>query len=114
MTDTELREGLAEVRAALDALDQRGGSAHQAVEELRILGLAVDNLRNNLWAVLTARYTKDYEGFLARIRVRRASETCEDVLADLYADTITPNMSGLDVYQATLREIDAIAREATS
>jgi hypothetical protein len=114
VTDTELRDGLAELRATLDALDQRGGSTQQAVEELRLLGLAVDNLRNNLWAILTARYTKDYEGFLARIRVRRASETCEDVLADLYAETITPNMPGLDVFHATLREIDVIAREVAS
>jgi hypothetical protein len=69
---------------------------------LRDLGLAVDNVRKSVWATLSAEYADDYPSFLAKIRVRRANEICQDVLSDLYAETFAPNTSGLEVFRATL------------
>jgi hypothetical protein len=36
---------------------------------------------------------------------------CEDVLADLHAETLPPNTPGLEVFHATLRELSKVWRE---
>jgi hypothetical protein len=81
-------------------------------EAVRDLGLAVGNVRRSTWAVLTSAHSDNYENFLARLRVRRATETCEEVLSDLYADTVPATAPGLDLFQAALRELARACQEA--
>ncbi len=104
--DTEkLRTEINQLRSALKAVDAGVATADPSPEALQDLGLAVDNLRKSLWAGLTSEYSHDYGAFLGRLRVRRATETCEAVLADLYAETLPPNTAGLEVFSATLGEL---------
>jgi hypothetical protein len=103
MNREDLRKGVAQIRKALDSFDAGVGS--RPAEGIRDLSLAVDNLRRSVWAVLTTRHSGNYEDFLARIRVRRATECCEEVLADLHAATVTSDTPGLPVFHATMREL---------
>jgi hypothetical protein len=107
MNRDELRQGVGQIRKALDALE--AGVGERPAEGVRDLSMAVDNLRRSVWAVLTTRHSGNYEDFLARIRVRRAKECCEDVLADLHAETVTRDTTGMPVFHATLRELVKLA-----
>lgn len=105
MDTDELRTEIDQLRNTLKAAGASLTTGDPSPEALHDLGLAVDNARKSLWAVLTAAHAGEYGAFLGRIRVRRATETCEDVLADLYAETLAPNTPGLEVFRATLREL---------
>ncbi len=117
MDSDELRTGLDKLRSALNIVEMEiaAAAAEPSQEAVRALGTALNGVRTNVWAVLTAEHADDYDQYLAKVRVRRARETCEEVLADLYADTIPLNMPGLEVFGVTLRELSkhcAVAAEA--
>ena len=105
MDSDELRRGLNELRWVLNVVETEVEAAEPSEEAVRALAEAVDGVRNNVWAALTAEHADDYDQYLAKVRVRRAREICEDVLADLYAETIPSNTPGLEVFGATLREL---------
>jgi len=104
-THEQLREQTDRVRSVLNILEADLGADQHSAEGARDLGHAVDDLRRTVWAVLTARHSGDYDSYLARIRVRRAAESCEDVLAELYAGTLLAETPGLFTLYAALSEI---------
>jgi hypothetical protein len=114
MPHDDLRKDMDQLRSALNIIESGTSVSAPPEEGLRDLGQAVDNVRKSAWAVLTAEHSGDYHGFLAKIRVRRAIELCQDVLTDLYADTITPDMPGLVVLTATLTELSAACKEVNA
>jgi len=105
----ELRDEIDRVRSALNILETGMAGGDDTSEAARDLGLAVDNLRRSVWAVLTTKHSGDYDGFLGRIRLRRAREICEEVLAELYAGTITVDTPGLFLFHEALRDVMQIA-----
>ncbi|MHC4180857.1 MAG: hypothetical protein ACYSWU_25435 [Planctomycetota bacterium] len=113
MSHEELRRGLDELRRVLNAIDPAVTLEDAPAEAVRALGQAVDGVRSNVWTLLTAQHADEYQDYVGKIRVCRATETCEDVLAELYADTLSPNIAGLDVFHATLRELARMCRAPT-
>ena len=107
MSHEDLKKGIQHIRKALDVLESKVDD--RPSEGVRDLGLAVDDLRRGVWATLTSRHSGNYQDFLARIRIRRATECCEEVLADLHAETVTLNTPGLPVFHATLKELIKLA-----
>jgi len=107
----DLRRGIQEIRQALDVLEGKMEAQERFDEAVRDLGAAVGTVRGSAWEVLTNVHAQDLDGFLARLRVERATETCESVLADLYAETLPPSTPGLDVFGASLRELTRAWRE---
>lgn len=104
-TSQDLAASIAQVRGALDVLDARGIGEERRSEIARDLGVAVDNLRRTVWAVLTTKHSGDIESFLARIRMRRATEICEEALADLYAGTVSLETPGLFEFHLALTDL---------
>ena len=105
VTSDEVRRHIDAVRSALNVLDASPGAANHSTEGLRDLARAVDDLRSSIWAVLEGEHAGDYEGFLARVRVSRATGLFEDVLSELYAGTVTPGAPGIEVFRTALREL---------
>lgn len=105
VTSDEIRRHIDAVRSALNVLDASPGAANHPSEGLRDLAQAVDNLRSSIWAVLEGEHAGDYDGFLARVRVSRATGLFEEVLSDLYAGTLTPVAPGIEVFRTALREL---------
>ena len=104
MADTLRQQDIAELRSALAALGAqltRGLTPH---ENLRDLQNAVDGLRSSLWIVMQQHYD-DEPALLSMMRVRRATETCAEVLTDVEAGTVTTETNGFAVFHATLREL---------
>ena len=103
--DSDLSASIAQVRGALSVLDAKGIGEEQRSEIARDLGVAVDNLRRTVWAVLTTKHSGDFESFLARIRMRRAREICDEALADLYAGTVPVETPGLFEFHMALSDL---------
>ncbi|KPJ92095.1 MAG: hypothetical protein AMS18_08075 [Gemmatimonas sp. SG8_17] len=112
MSKQDLQRGIDEIRRALTELDADLPVDEHPSEGVRDVGLAVDNLRRSTWAVLTTRHSGDYDAYLARIRIHRATQACEDLLSDLYAEAVVPIMPGLRTFHAVLENLVAVCKES--
>ncbi len=106
-----LRKGLGELRSKLEVFDAELGQGQSTPENIRAVEQAVSAVRNNLWELLAAQHSGDYQSYLGKTHVRRATETCEDVLAELHAETVLPTTPGLDAFHAALRHVSEYCRQ---
>ncbi|HXV90169.1 MAG TPA: hypothetical protein VD707_02310 [Gemmatimonadales bacterium] len=84
MTD----DTLAEVRAKIQDVDWILSSGRFPAEGILDLKSAVDDLRNRIWALVTAAAAEDPAQVLARLRARRAADMLRATLRDLLAGHI--------------------------
>ncbi len=107
----ELRSALSELRGALSVIDPdlaMDEAPRAAVEDLE---KAVSGIRGSVWELLKTKHADDYDSYLGKMQLRRATEICEDVLSDLYANTMTSNTPGLHGFHSTLKELSEIRAE---
>jgi hypothetical protein len=109
--DDLLQTSLDELRSKLDIIDAEMVRGQPPAEALTAIEHAVSAVRRDIWVLLTAQHADDIRGYTGKIRIRRATEMCEEVLADLHAETLPPNTPGLEVFHATLRELSKVWRE---
>ncbi len=109
--DELLQTSLDGLRSKLDIIDAELARGQPPAEALTAVEQAVSAVRRDIWVLLTAQHADDIRGYTGKIRIRRATEMCEEVLADLHAETLPPNTPGLEVFHATLRELSKVWRE---
>jgi hypothetical protein len=112
MTRDDIQQRLAEVRTALELFQVGRPPGEELSEGIRDLALAVDQLRQSIWAILTAEFEGDLAGFLGRIRVRRANTLLKVVLADVYAGAVPQNSPGLKECKDMLEKLTKALAEA--
>ncbi len=100
----ELRRSLDELRGALGALEPDLALDDPPQAAVQTLERAVSGIRSSVWEFLKAEHADVYARYLGKMRLRRAIEICEDVLSDLYADTLAPNTPRLRAFQSTLQK----------
>jgi hypothetical protein len=101
----ELQDHLARLRAVLTVMDtnlELGLVRNEGVQDLQ---KAIDSLRANVWVMLTAWHRTQAQAFVSAMRVRRARETCQEVLEDLNTDALNAETPGYPVFLATIREL---------
>lgn len=107
MTTAPLDQQIADLRRALTAVDAqlaRGSSAPAGLEDLKE---AVDNMRTNVWAVLSASRSRDYPEFIARFRLRRAIDILKQVAADIESESergALPEFAELQIQMQRVQE----------
>jgi len=114
MTHADVQERLAKVRTALEMLEVTGPPSDEVSEGVRDLALMVDQLRQSVWAVLTAEFAGDLAGYIGRTRVRRANTILNGVLADVSAGAVSRNMPGLTDFIAALEKLALALAESGS
>jgi hypothetical protein len=107
----ELRDQVDKLRALLIVADANPALELDPSEGLRDLQVTIDRLRAHLWMLLKTQDESAEQAFVVRMRVRRARETCEGILADLDEGTVTAGTPGLPVLHATLRELSRALEE---
>ena len=112
MTGSDVHQQLAEVRTALELLEVSKLPGDELSEGIRDLALMVDQLRQSIWAILTAEFAGDLAGFVGRIRVRRANALLKGVLADVHAGALPRNMPGLTEFNDTLEKLTQALAES--
>jgi len=101
--DEELRISISRLRRALETTETP--DAEDEVPD--DVGLSVDDLRRSLWGALTTTSVTDAEEYLATIRVRRAGEILQDLLADLHTGALSMRAPGTDELRAVTSELRA-------
>jgi hypothetical protein len=92
------------IRATVQAIENKLHRGDLPEEGLADFKAAIDDARLRLWAVIGAVSSSEPEALLLRFRLRRASEICRNVIADLDAGT-------LGAHQRELLELRETARE---
>lgn len=100
----------------LTTIDGQLARSSTAPEGLEDLKRAVDTLRTNVWAILAASRSKDYQVFILRFRLRRAIDISRGILRDIETGattTLLPEHSELQIILDRLREeIGKLGRQA--
>jgi hypothetical protein len=110
---TELGNEIDKLSAVLTVVDSNLALGLAPSEGMRDLGAAIDSLRTRVWLMLKAEHRAQEKKFVSRICVRRANETCEEVLADLYVGAITPDTPGYSELKSAVSELShTLAGEA--
>ncbi len=97
----ELRTSISRLRRALETT-QTSDAENEVPHDV---GLAVDDLRRSLWGALTTTFAADAEEYLVTMRVRRASETLQDVLAELYTGALSIRAPGTEELRVLTSEL---------
>lgn len=105
------------IRATVQAIEGKLGRGDLPEEGLADFKSAIDDARLRLWAVISVAGSSDPEALLLRFRLRRASEICRNVIADLDSRTLGQHQRELVELRETAREmvvrLDASIRGAS-
>jgi len=93
MPDVSIGDHLSRLNVTLKALEARAGGGKLPVEELSDCKRVLDDLRLRLWALLRAAHVEDPVAFEHGFRVRRASELCTRLTADLRNGVMNPQQA---------------------
>ena len=112
MIDTEsLLKEIEELRSAIYLIDEDLTLGAPEPEAVRELAVAVNTIRQTVWGILKSRHPDAQQSFLARFRVARAIQSCEDILPDLSSETVHRQTPGFSIYHSTLTELSQAFRE---
>lgn len=79
------------LRSSLRTVDEQLGNGKLAPEHVEDVKAAIDDIRFRLWGVLSAKSSDEYRAFRERFRLRRATEICLGLAADIKDGKLTPN-----------------------
>jgi hypothetical protein len=105
MTPTTPDSTIRTVRATVQAIEDKLRRGDLPEEGLADFKAAIDDARLRLWAVISVVGSSEPEARLLRFRLRRASEICRNVIADLEAGTLGQQQRELLELRETAREM---------
>jgi hypothetical protein len=107
MTDTTAEGTIRTIRATVQSIETRLQRGNVPDDGLADPKAAIDDARLRLWAAISARSSAEPQAVLLRFRLRRATEICLSVVADLQAGT-------LGNHQRELLELREAVKELTN
>jgi hypothetical protein len=111
MTDIAPENTIRTIRATVQSIEAKLRHSSVPEEGLGDLKAAIDDARRRLWAVIAAAGSDAPEGVLLRFRLRRATEICRGVTADLEGGALGEHQRELlelrDAAQAMVQRVTA-------
>ena len=101
--DDELSKRIAYLKSALNLVEAEFGEGRAPPDGLDDLRVAVDGIRSNVWALLSAQHADDYDRFVGRFRMRRGTDICERVVSNIERGTITDQTPEIARFHDVLR-----------
>jgi hypothetical protein len=98
-------EQVANISAALHALEEQVAQGDVATPGLADFKSALDDLRLRAWGLLMATSADDYKGFQERFRIRRGKEMCRSLEGDLRAGKLSSRHPELPELGAAARDL---------
>ncbi len=103
MANDDIGKRIAYLKSALSLIERDFEQGHAPPDGLDELKVAVDGIRSNVWAVLSAANDDNYDQFVGRFRMRRGTEICERLITDIERGTITARTPDVDRLAEALR-----------
>ena len=88
MPDAELAKLIGNIKAVLESMETQVERGRVSNETLAAMKSSVDEVRLRLWAIMSAASSGEYETFLERFRLRRATEICRGLADDIGAGRV--------------------------
>ncbi|MEP7324481.1 MAG: hypothetical protein ABI836_00910 [Gemmatimonadota bacterium] len=85
MPDAELAKLIGNIKALLESLEDNVERGRVPTDTLAAIKSSVDEVRLRLWAIMSAASSGEYENFVQRFRLRRATEICRGLATDIEA-----------------------------
>lgn len=85
MPDAELAKLIGNIKSVLESLENQVARGRVPTETLAAIKSSVDEVRLRLWAIMSAASSGEYENFVQRFRLRRATEICQGLADDIGA-----------------------------
>jgi hypothetical protein len=74
---------------------------------------AIDEVRTNLLAIVTATHSGDYDASIGAFRMRRTNDVCQNLMADVIDGTVSPATEGFEeCYVAALNLYNQLTKGA--
>ena len=102
---TPLRESIHFLRDALDDLENELAGKELSAAGLEDFKCKLDGVRTTVLAVLAANDPSEYQRYIQRFRLRRATQVCQGVLFSLLDGTVTAETNGMTGLRSTIAEI---------
>ncbi len=100
----ELREAVATLREALDRVEPMLDGSDPPAAALEAFKVTIDDVRTEILAILTADDPTGHRRAIGRLRLHRAAQVCQNVIAGLDEGTITERTDGMARLRATAAE----------
>ncbi|HSM17897.1 MAG TPA: hypothetical protein VK845_13000 [Gemmatimonadales bacterium] len=105
MVQHELAQRVQDLKNALTSIETEVKGGKTRPEGLEDLKAVVDNVRLSLWAILSSAQADDYEAFIGAFRLRRATDICQQVLADIRAGNMNGASPEFVEFKGTVEEL---------
>lgn len=110
MAQHDLKQQVTDLKNALSSIEPEL-DRETSPEALQDFKTVVDNVRLSVWAALTGAQAENYQSFIGRFRLRRGTDICEQILADLTGGGLADDSPDLLAFEQTLTELGrAIAK----
>jgi len=93
MPDAELARLIGNIKAVLESIETQVARGRVSNETLAAIKSSVDEVRLRLWAIMSAASSGEYEGFVQRFRLRRATEICRGLAEDIGAGKLRSELA---------------------
>lgn len=105
MTELDLGKQVANIRAVLQTVEGQVARGRLPEEGLVDFKSAVDEIRLRLWGIMSAASSGEYDSFVERFRLRRATEMLKEINQDIHTGKLAkehPEMEWLSEAARTL------------
>jgi hypothetical protein len=110
---SELNEVIRELKAALDRIELSLAWDDLPVAAIEEFKMVLDDVRTSLLALVAAGGPSDYSRTVRRLRMRRATQVCENTVESLVEGTIKPTTTGYAELKANaieaLEQVEGLA-----
>lgn len=96
MVHANIGAQVADLTDALTAIESSLARSDTPVTGLDELKDAIDDIRWTLIGIITASHSEDYDGSIGRLRIKRTSDLCRNLVADVIDGTVTPGKEGFE------------------
>lgn len=83
MSDAELSKLIGKIKAVLESIETQVARGKVSAETLAAIKSSVDEVRLRLWAIMSAASSGEFENFVQRFRLRRATEINRGLADDI-------------------------------
>jgi len=91
---SELNEVIQELKVGLDRIELSLAWDNLPVTAIEEFKMVLDDVRTSLLALVSAGGASDYNRSVRRLRMRRATQVCDNTLTSVVDGTITPKTPG--------------------
>jgi hypothetical protein len=102
---TELRDSISKLRDALSDLEGDLSDSERSSADLEDVKAALDGTRTTVLAVLAAAKPSDYQMFVRRFRLKRATQVCETLLVSVLDGSTSHRTPGIDRLRSTVDDV---------